>query len=209
MDSHEQISLSNKQHENARINSSKNNSSINNIPAISGNCDVNSVFRHLCLNHPQQIIIGHLNINSIRNKFDLMKIMLTRDIDILMITGTKLDDSFPVSQFEIDSFSAPLDRNKNGDGILLYIRSYIVASKLNNYIFANGIEAFFIEINIKSNKWLIGCSYNPNTIFVSGHSDHIAKRIDAYSKKYGIILLMDDFNIELKEANMTTFYNQY
>ena len=82
-------------------------------------------------------------LNSIRNKFDLMKTMLTRDIDILMITETKLDDSFPVSQFEIDGFSTPfrLDRNKNGGGILLYIRSYIVASKLKSYIFPNDIEA--------------------------------------------------------------------
>ena len=140
-----------------------------------------------------------------------MKTMLTRDTDILMITETKLDDSFPVSQFDIDGFSTPfrLDRNKNGGGILLYIRSYIVASKLNNYIFPNDIEAFFIEINIKGNKWLICCSYNPNRIFVSRHLDHIAKGIDTYSKKYEKILLMGDFNIELKEANMTTFCNQY
>ena len=134
--SNEQISLSNEQHDNNRINSSNYNSSINDTPAISDNCNFNSVLRH-----PQQIIIGHLNINSIRNKFDLMKAMLTRNIDILMITETKLDDSFPVSQFEIDGFSTPfrLDRNKNGGGILQYIRSYIVASKLNNYIFPNGI----------------------------------------------------------------------
>ena len=65
-----------------------------------------------------------------------------------MITETKLDDSFPVSQFEIDGFSTPFrqDRNKNGGGILLYICSYIVASKLNSYIFPNDVEAFFIEI---------------------------------------------------------------
>ena len=125
MDSNEQISLSNEQHENDRINSSNCYSSINDTPAISDNCNVNSVLRHLRLNHPQQIIIGHLNINSIRNKLDLMKIMLTRVIDISMITETKLDDSFPVSQFEIDGFSTPfrLDRNKNGGDILLYIRS--------------------------------------------------------------------------------------
>ena len=68
--------------------------------------------------------------------------MLMCDIDNLIITETKLDDLFPVSQFEIDGFSTPfrLDRNKNGGGILLYIRSYIVASKLNNYIFPNDIE---------------------------------------------------------------------
>ena len=126
-----------------------------------------------------------------------------------MITKTKVDDSFPVSRFGIDGFSTPfrLDRNKNGGGILLFICSYIVASKLNNYIFPNDIEAFFIEINIKGNKWLICCSYNPNIIFVSRNFDHVVKGIDTYSKKYEKI--MGDFNIELKEANMTTFSNQY
>ena len=116
-----------------------------------------------------------------------------RDIDILMVTETKLDDSLPVSQFEIDGFSTPfrLDQNKNGGGgILLYIRSYTVASKLNNYIFPNGIEAFFIEINIKGNKWLTCCSYNPITIFVSVQLDHIAKGIDIYFKKYEKIMLI-------------------
>ena len=44
---------------------------------------------------------------------------------------------------------------------------------------------------------------------VSRHLDHIAKGIDTYSKKYEKILLMGDFNIELKEANMKTFCNQY
>ena len=89
MDSNEQISLSNEEHENDRINSSNYNSSINVTPAISDNCNVNFILRRLCLNYPQQIIIGHLNINSIRNKFDLyiyrvlaMKTMLTRDIYI-------------------------------------------------------------------------------------------------------------------------------
>ena len=126
-----------------------------------------------------------------------------------MITETKLDDSSPVSQFEIDGFSTPFrkDPNKNGGGILLHIRSYTVASKLNTYIFPNDIEAFFIEINIKGNKWLICFSYDPNRIFVSGHLDHITK--NTYSKKYEKNLSMSDFNIELKEASMKTFCNQY
>ena len=86
-----------------------------------------------------------------------MKTMLTHDIDILMITVTKLDDSSPASQFEIDGFNIPfrLGRNKNSGSILLYICSYIVASRLNNYIFPNDIQAFFIEINIKSSIWLM------------------------------------------------------
>ena len=44
-----------------------------------------------------------------------MKPMLLDDTDIFMVTETKLDDSFPVSQFNVEGFSTPfrLDRNKN------------------------------------------------------------------------------------------------
>ena len=70
--------------------------------------------------------------------------MVTEEIDILMITETKLDDSFPASQFFIRGFCTPfrLDRNKNGGGTLLYIRSNITSTKLNKYIIKNQIEAF-------------------------------------------------------------------
>ena len=46
-----------------------------------------------------------------------------------MVTKTKLDDTFLVSQFKIRDFSAlvTLTQNKNGGGIILYIRSYIIA----------------------------------------------------------------------------------
>ena len=62
-----------------------------------------------------------------------------------MVGETELDDSFPVSQFNVEGFSAPfrLDRNKNGGGILLYICSYIIASILTSFTFPNDIEAFF------------------------------------------------------------------
>ena len=131
--------------------------------------------------------------------------------DIFMVTETKLDDSFPASQFNVKGFSTPFrpDRNKNGGGIILYIRSYIIASKLTSFTFPNDIEAFFIEINLKGNKWLICCSYNPNRSFALNHLDHIAKGINTYSKKYEKKLLMGDFNVGFTEANMAAFCNEY
>ena len=111
-----------------------------------------------------------------------MKPILMDNIDIFMVTETKLDDSLPASQFNIKGFSTPfrLDWNTNGGGIILYIRSYIIASKLTSFTFPNDIEVFFIEINLKGNKWLICCSYT----FVSNHLDHMAKGINTYSKKH-------------------------
>ena len=130
-----------------------------------------------------------------------MKPMLLDDIDIFMVTQTKLDDFYTVSQFNVEG----LDENKNGGGIVLNIRSYIIASKLTSFTFPNDIETFFIEINLKGHKWLICCSINLNITFVSNHLDHIAKGINTYSKIYGKILSMGNFNVEFTEANIALF----
>ena len=42
-----------------------------------------------------KLIFAHLNINSIRNKFDSLADIIKDNIDILMISETKVDDSFP------------------------------------------------------------------------------------------------------------------
>ena len=57
-------------------------------------------------------------MNSLRCKFELIK----DNIDILMISEIKLDESFRTSQFFMNGFRSPhrLDRNCNGGGILLY-----------------------------------------------------------------------------------------
>ena len=76
-----------------------------------------------------KLIFGHLNINSLRNKFDLLSEQVKGSIDILMVSGTELDDSFPESQFLIEGFHSPFrfDRNRNGGGIRQYVREDIPA----------------------------------------------------------------------------------
>ena len=44
---------------------------------------------------PEKIIIGYLNINSIRYKIDQLSFTIGNNIDILLISETKLDNSFP------------------------------------------------------------------------------------------------------------------
>ena len=79
-----------------------------------------------------RVIIGHININSIRNTFEPLVSFLNNNIDILMISETKIDDTFPDSQFLIEGFSVPyrLDRTAKGGGILLYIREDIPSKRI-------------------------------------------------------------------------------
>ena len=146
---------------------------------------VKSVLKFYRSKFSKKLIIGHININSIRNKFEILKSMLSEALDVLMITETKLDDSFPEQQFHIEGFNIPfrLDRNRHGGGLLLYVRNNINAVFLKSYVFPDNIEAFFIEILLKSCKWLICCSYNPNRINVATHLDEIGKALDTYSRK--------------------------
>ena len=65
------------------------------------NADLKS-FRIRNLN---KIVVGHLNINSIRNKFDFLAHQVKENIDILMTSEAKLDESFPPSQFFLDGMN--------------------------------------------------------------------------------------------------------
>ena len=66
--------------------------------------------------HPKNLITCHLNINSVRNKFPEVAYILQKNVtDILFLSETKLDSSFPLSQFCAPGFkSVRADRNEHG-----------------------------------------------------------------------------------------------
>ena len=53
------------------------------------------------------ISIAYLNINSIRNKIELLKPTILETVDILVIAETKLDNTFATNQFTINGFNPP------------------------------------------------------------------------------------------------------
>ena len=122
-----------------------------------------TTLKNLRLKKHHGIIIAYLNINSIRNKFDFLKVIISSNIDILTIAETKLDDAFPTSQFMLDGFHSPFryDRNRYGGGILVYVKHGVPAKELKEYQLPGDIECGFVEINIKKKKWLLANIYRP------------------------------------------------
>ena len=55
----------------------------------------NDALNEIRQKNPNRIIIAHLNINPIRNKFEILREVLGNKIDILLISETKLGDTFP------------------------------------------------------------------------------------------------------------------
>ena len=52
-------------------------------------------------------MLGHLNINSIPNKFDGIMDLVKGKLDIFLISETKIDISFPDAQFCCKGYSIP------------------------------------------------------------------------------------------------------
>ena len=174
------------------------------------NVDPNIVLSHLKslkVKNPKRVIIAHLNINSISSKFDQFSYQIRDTVDILLVGETKLNDSVPQSQFKISGFSQPYrrDRNRNGDGVMIFVREELPSKELLKHTFPNDIEALVIEITLRKTKFLFigGCrppSQSQNYFF---HS--ITNALSVYSGAYDKFLLAGDFNLETTESIIDDF----
>ena len=162
--------------------------------------------------HSNKIIMAHINTNSLRNKFDMLTNSVSEYIDILMISETKLDDTFPHALYHLKDFSNPyrLDRNSHGGGILVYVRDNIPSNLVKLDQKLENFEGFFIELELsKKNKWLLSYSYNPHKGNTKQHLSNISKGLDELNSKYDNILIIGDLNTEMSEPSLNEFCQTY
>ena len=157
------------------------------------------------------IIVAYLNINTFKNKYDFLKTLISDNIDAVIIGETKLDDSFPISQFKVEGFAEPfrLDRDKNGGGILIYVRDFIPCERLRKHAFPHDIEGIFLELNFRKSKWLLFATYHPPCQNIEYYLQNIGSALDKYIKTYDKCLLVGDFNAEVSETKMENFLEAY
>ena len=125
-------------------------------------CDTLNCLHEQRLNYSKNVIIGHFNINSVRNKFSGFKDLVLKETDICLLTEAKIDDSFPNSQFFAESYRMfRKDRNKNGCGLILYVDEGIPGKLINSYDFKEGSEIIVFELSISDKKWLLLGNYKP------------------------------------------------
>ena len=161
------------------------------------------------LKNPKNLIMGHLNINSVRNKFEYLKPIISPIFDIFLVSETKLDDSFPKNQFSLNGYKMfRRDRNGSGGGLCIYVKETIAAKQLNLHLDIDN-EAIFLEINIRSRKWLIVGLYKPpiqnNSLFL----ESMSKNISQYLGSYENITLLGDFNMTPEDKNLQNFTDTF
>ena len=93
------------------------------------------------------------------------------------------------------------------EGVILYVREDIPSNLIA--LEEKPIESLFIEINLRSTKMLINCSYNPHKSKIKKHLTALRHSLDLHFSKYDQILILDDFNVGIEEAYMQSFCESY
>ena len=66
--------------------------------------DIDQILFDLKPNNPSNMNFAYFNINSNRNKFESVKKTINENVDLFTIAETKLNGSFPTSQFELEGY---------------------------------------------------------------------------------------------------------
>ena len=125
-----------------------------------------------------------------------------------MISETKIDKTFPSTQFYIEGFTLPysLDRNFHGGGVLVYVREGI-PSKLIEV--NSSVESISFELNLTKKKWLVNCSCNANNSNICDHVRRLGKSLDTLLTNYDKMFLMEDPKAEEANIHIKDFCNLY
>ena len=178
------------------------NYNICNVPE-NDDCDqsLQGIFemRQKYINNPQ---ISYLNVNSLRNKIhDIRNLTFQLFPTVLALSETKIDSSFPDSQFFIENYQNPKDyrkdRTKDGGGLVTFIKNGIPCRRISK-MEPPDLEIMCIEIDFGRRKWAIISVYRQATkqtpkVFFDGLTNCVEKVTNVYDN----IMIIGDININV------------
>ena len=179
---------------------------------ISTTEDIWSNLKSLRCDHATNLILGFLNINSIRNKFMCLEEIFTKNyVDIFSIVESKLDESFPDVQFSCPGFSLlRQDCRKNSGGLMTYIRSDIPHHRRDDVeINSDVFQCLCVELSINGEKWLVSTLYRPPSSPVHGYYEALYLLTDRMLKDADTIILMGDTNINFLNETLASSVRDY
>ena len=150
-------------------------------------------------------LIAYLNINSLRNNIiDLGEILKDFPLDYLVIRETKLDESFPNSEFKLNGYEirARRDRYKHGGGLIEFVRQCFICKRLKKFE-PNYSECICSEFTISKKRWVCCSIYRPpSTENIKRFFEEMNEVISKALCKYENLIVMGDSNIDIKGTLM-------
>ena len=138
----------------------------------------------------------------------MLRPFINSAFDIFLVSETKIDSSFPNSQFSLDGYRMfRYDRNCFGGGLCMYVKDNIPAKQLKSH--KDDTESIFLEINIRLRKWLIVGAYKPPDQRKTPFLESLSKNLSTYLETYENILMLGDFNMTPEDKNTQHFADSF
>ena len=158
--------------------------------------------------HVKNLIIGALNINSLRNKFNSFKHVLTNGyVDFFTISESKLDESFPVSQFYVKGFYVHRqDSTAQSGGLVTWVRNDLPNNRRYDIECNNdNMQTICIEIHLNKEKWFIISIYRLPHSCVNDFENILCKMLDKALCESNMIVIIGDINIDISKQCSNTY----
>ena len=173
-------------------------------------CDTLNGLNEQHLNHPKYVILRHLNINSLRNKFSSFKDLVLNETDVCLLSETKIDGSFPNSQIFAEGYRMFRKySNKNGGGLILHVNKGIPGKLINLFDFKEGSGIIVFKFSTSNKKWLLLGNYEPPSQNELSHINEIKLVLDFFSCSYKNFLLLGDLNLSTENPNFKILLNSF
>ena len=98
----------------------------------------------------ENIFSVHFNVNSLQNKIEEVVMLIDEfKAQVVFLTETKIDGSYPNSQFAIERYKKYRNNRKKGvGGVLAYVSSKLASKRLSLSWSSSTIEVLAIAITL-------------------------------------------------------------
>ena len=129
---------------------------------------------------------------------------MSHDLDVLIISESNLDDSFPNTQFQINGYKClHKDRNIFGARLCFYINEDIPSKQIHAKLL-KGLEFVCIEIKLQKLKWLVIDIYKPPQLCGKMFTERLYNQLNDLHTSYDILLL-GDYNMTPEDLKLQHF----
>ena len=123
---------------------------------------------------------------------------------MLILSETKLDESFTKAQFQIPNYSLHrLDRNDRGGGIIVYVNNIIPHCYRTDFhcLIKNGVEGLVFEMTLSKKKWFVVSLYKPPNVRDVDFISMLITLVEELLKESCYIVILGDVNINMNVNN--------
>ena len=148
----------------------------------------------------KECIIALLNVNSLPSKFIEIKEWLVDGVfDILCIQETKIDSTFPNSQFHVNGYNIfRRDRKKGGGGVMIFVRDSIVARPIKTK--CKFVEAILLNLTIGQTRFALVAAYKPPSVDNVPFTSDMYSLLDKATSQSNNIICLGDLNCDISNT---------